>query len=296
MKQLLTYCSALVFLCLSGFKNTEEKTNIRIADAGWTKGPERGFASLLLAPQESDSLEVLSPQVVRDPFGAIVRGDTSKKNLTLVFTGDEFADGGKMIRSTLKKNRVSGAFFFTGKFYSNPAFKKLIKGLKRDGHYLGAHSDQHLLYCDWVKRDSLLVTKAEFVEDLRKNYQRMEDFHVPNSAAPYFLPPYEWYNAKIVEWTRGEGLHLVNFTHGTRSTADYTYPEMGKSYRSSDEIYQSIIDYELKDRNGLNGFLLLVHIGTDPRRTDKFYFRLEELIRELKDKGYRFTSINELLE
>jgi len=34
---------------------------------------------------------------------------------------------------------------------------------------LGPHSDQHLLYCDWDKRDSLLVTREDFRIDLQLN-------------------------------------------------------------------------------------------------------------------------------
>jgi peptidoglycan/xylan/chitin deacetylase (PgdA/CDA1 family) len=168
--------------------------------------------------------------------------------------------------------------------------------LKQDGHYLGAHSDDHLLYCDWVKRDSLLVTREQFNHDLKLNYLRMEEFGIFKADTPYFLPPYEWYNASIVNWTAQQGLQLVNFSPGTRSAADYTYPELGKSYRPSDEIYESILNLEEKDPNGLNGFILLIHIGTDPRRTDKFYLKLPELIKELKGRGYTFERIDEMLD
>ena len=230
-----------------------------------------------------------------DPFGAIVRGDTTKKEIALVFTGDEFADGGLVIRKTLRERRVPASFFLTGRFYRNPAFHGLIKGLRADGHYLGAHSDEHLLYCDWGKRDSLLVTEGQFRTDLENNYKRMRRFGIRKQDAQFFLPPYEWYNAQITRWTRKAGLTLVNFTHGTRSTADYTYSEMGKSYRNSDEIYRSILEHERLSPHGLNGFILLVHIGTDPRRTDKFYDRLDRLIRELEGKGYTFRRIDDLL-
>lgn len=160
---------------------------------------------------------------------------------------------------------------------------------------MGAHSDQHLLYCDWNKRDSLLINQQQFSRDLQANYTKMAKNGIPKKNAPYFLPPFEWYNSTISQWTQQESLTLVNFTPGTRSAADYTWPEMGKSYRSSQEIYQSILDYEKKDPHGLNGFILILHIGTDPRRKDKFYFRLEELLRELKEKDYHFVRIDELL-
>ena len=234
-------------------------------------------------------------KTVTDQFGAIIRGDTTKKMIALVFTGDEFADGGAHIRKTLRAEKVKSSFFLTGRFYSNKEFKPIIQKLKADGHYLGAHSDDHLLYCDWVKRDSLLVTQQQFSDDLKGNYRRMEKFGILKADAPYFLPPYEWYNASIVDWTAQQGLRLVNFSPGTRSTADYTYPQLGKSYRSSNEIYESIVNLEKKDPNGLNGFILLVHIGTDPRRTDKFYLRLQGLIKELKGRGYAFERIDEML-
>lgn len=121
----------------------------------------------------------------------------------------------------------------------------------------------------------------------------MKKFGIQRKDAPYFLPPYEWYNDSIVSWTREMNLTLINFTSGTISHADYTTPDL-KNYRNSEEIFQSIISYEKK--NGMNGFILLAHIGVDPARKDKFYLRLEAIIKELKQKGYWFVKVDELLE
>ena len=162
------------------------------------------------------------------------------------------------------------------------------------GHYLGAHSDKHLLYNDWTKRDSLLVKKQEFKKDVLQNYAEMKKFGVSKTDAAFFLPPYEWYNDSIAAWTKEMGLQLINYSPGTRSAADYTWPEL-KNYQSSEAIFQSILNYEQTKPAGLNGFILLLHIGTDPKRTDKFYHRLPELIQLLKTRGYQFKKINELL-
>lgn len=170
----------------------------------------------------------------------------------------------------------------------------MITQLKKQGHYLGPHSDQHLLYCDWTKRDSLLVTKNEFTKDLNACLHSIETYKVKRSAIKYFIPPYEWYNDSIATWTKQMGIQLINYSPGTKSTADYTTPDM-KNYRGSDEIYQSIFNKE-KDVNGLNGSILLIHFGTDPKRTDKFYNRLDDLIITLKESGYQFTSIDEVLK
>lgn len=227
--------------------------------------------------------------------GAIVRGDTALKEIALVFTGDEFGDGGKCISEILGKEKIKASFFLTGNFYRNTEFEPLIKELLKNENYLGSHSDRHLLYCDWTKRDSLLVSKKEFINDLEDSYSEMAKFGIKRDEASYFLPPYEWYNDSIASWTGEYGLQLVNFSGGTRSNADYTIPEMGNQYVDSKTIYNSIISYEKRTVSGLNGFILLVHIGTDPRRTDKFYFYLPELITELRCNGYRFVRIDKLL-
>lgn len=227
--------------------------------------------------------------------GAIVRGDTSEKKLALVFTGDEYADGAAVIADTLAKHGVKASFFFTGRFYRNPEFKSVIQRLQKDGHYLGAHSDAHLLYVDWNDRRKLLLTRDEFEKDLNKNYAVMRRFGIKKSAAPFFLPPFEWYNRTISDWTAAAGLQLVNFTSGTGSNADYTTPAM-KNYVSSEAIFQRIKNYEAGSESGLNGFLLLLHIGTAPERTDKFYNRLDELLEFLRSKNYEPVRIERLLK
>jgi peptidoglycan/xylan/chitin deacetylase (PgdA/CDA1 family) len=152
------------------------------------------------------------------------------------------------------------------------------------------------LYCDWGKRDSLLVTHEEFKNDLENSYHKLRQWGIKKADAKFFLPPYEWYNDSIAKWTKEMGLQLINFSPGTRSNADYTYPEMGKKYVSSEIVMQSILQYESKSSNGLNGFILLTHFGTDPRRTDKFYKYLPALIKELKKRGYEFLRIDQLLD
>lgn len=226
--------------------------------------------------------------------GGIVRGDTSLKQLALVFTGHEFADGGHYIADVLQQQKVPASFFFTGTFYRNQAFRPLIQRLKKDGHYLGAHSDAHLLYCDWSRRDSLLVTQQAFTTDLLNNYAAMQAFGIEKKDALFFLPPYEWYNDSIAKWVNQMGIHLINFTPGARSNADYTVPGE-KNYVSSKTIFDAIIKYEATDRNGLNGFLLLMHIGAHPHRTDKFYHQFPRLVRLLKQKGYDFVKVDDLL-
>lgn len=247
------------------------------------------------AAQQSQPVKPVPGSGFQYSHGGIIRGDVRQKELALVFTGDSFADGGGHIRTVLKKLEIPAAFFLTGNFYRNPKFKPIITGLIADGHYLGAHSDRHLQYCDWNRRDSLLVTREEFSKDLADNYLEMAKFGIQKTDARYFLPPYEWYNDSISTWCRQAGLILVNFTPGTKSHTDWTVPELGSRYVDSQTIFTSILNFEQAQPNGLNGFILLSHIGADSTRADKFYYQLEPLVQTLLQRGYRFKRINELL-
>ena len=121
--------------------------------------------------------------------GGIIRTDPSRKQLTLVFTAADKADGAEAIIKTLRKEKIQGAFFFTGEFFER--FPEVVKQLIAEGHYVGSHSYGHLLYMPWENRDSLLVSQAEFETDLRKSYAQLASFGIPYQAAPYFIPPFE---------------------------------------------------------------------------------------------------------
>ena len=227
---------------------------------------------------------------VKDNEGSIIRMDTTKANVYLIFSAHDFNDGGEIITKTLKQHRVNASFFFTGDFYANPENKKLIVKLINDGHYLGAHSDKHLLYADWNKRDSLLVSREEFEADLKVNYQKMKTVGVDIANAGYFLPPYEWHNQSIVDWASQLGLTLINFTPRIRTNADYTTPDMA-SYKSSDWILNDLKEKEAKQPGNLNGGIILIHLGTSEKRTDKLYNHLGELIDFLQNKGYQLKRL-----
>ena len=227
--------------------------------------------------------------------GAVVRGDSAQKEVALVFTADEFGEGLPAIIKTLQTANVKAGFFFTGRFYRNPAFQPLIQQLQQQGHYLGPHSDNHLLYNDWTKRDSLLVSRDSFLHDLAGNMATMKSLLLPIYPNHLFIPPYEWWNDSIAAWTKAEGLRLFSFTPGMRTAADYTFPAMGASYKSDKWILTWLENLLATDPQKLAGAILLIHAGTDPRRKDKLYDRLTEIITRFKAKGSVFRRVDGLL-
>ena len=248
-----------------------------------------GTASLTFPFSYYESQQTRNKTIVN---GGVIRGDSTQKQVCLVFTAAEWADGAETIIRTLKENCIKGGFFFTGEFYEK--YGDIVKRLLSEGHYVGSHSYGHLLYSSWENPDSMLVSQAEFEADIQKSYQLMADFGIEQKDAPYFIPPYEYYNERVSAWARQLDLSIINFTPGTGTNADYTIPSMGKSYRSSKELYNRLMNFE--KNKGLNGHFLMIHFGTHPERTDKFYKLLPQIIRTLKHRGYTFVSVPEMMK
>ncbi len=249
-----------------------------------------GTASLsfYLSYLESEGMKMKnSGKDLVDAQGAVVRRNIDKREIRLIFSADEFGEGADEILKTLAKKKVKASFFLTGNFLRNPKFSQAVKKMVADKHYVGAHSDKHLLYMNWENRDSVIITHEVFENDLKANYAELAKVGIHPDSAKVFLPPYEWYNAAISNWSAGMGLELINFTPGTGTNADYTTPDM-KNYKSSQALMEQLMKFEASSAEKLNGAILLIHLGTHPDRTDKFYNQLSTIIDTLKKKGYVF--------
>lgn len=261
--------------------------------------PDFAFPSDLEPPAPPDAR--IEPDL-RDPKaaftfdrGAITRGARDAKVMAIVYTGGYYADGGTIILNELKTRGHKASFFFTGDFLRRAEFKPIIERIRDEGHYLGAHSDKHLQYASWDSPPRLLVTRAQFDEDLTRNLVEIERFGIPRERARFFLPPYEHYTPEIAEWTAARGMVLHNFTPGTRSHLDYL-EDGAASYLSAPKIIETILTRETA-LDGLRGFLLLMHIGASPGRTmDRLHDHLGALLDELARRGYRFVRVDELLQ
>lgn len=257
-----------------------------------------GTASLiyLLAALQGQSLQSAPNDEYAYVQGAVVRGSQKEKELALVFTGDEFGEGILHIRKTLQQEKVSASFFLTGRFYRNPAFRKEIWLLQKDGHLLGPHSDQHVLYNDWKRRDSTLVSRDSLLQDLRNNLAAMRAIGLSDEVAGgWYIPPYEWWNEEVAGWLNESGVRLFSCSPGLATPADYTFPAMGASYKSNQQIRAQLAKVLEQSPERINGAVILIHVGTDPGRKEKLYHELGDIIRSLRQKGYRFRRIDELL-
>ncbi|MGE0091064.1 MAG: polysaccharide deacetylase family protein [Bacteroidales bacterium] len=205
-----------------------------------------------------------------------------------MFTADSMFEGGAKVLKVLKKNRIKGSFFFTGNFLRMMQHRKITGKIIKEGHYVGAHSDRHVLYAPWDNRDKSLLSPDSLINDVKENYRELEKFGVYPKDAKWFIPPYEWYNKESVELVSRLGLVTFNYTPGTATPADYTTPDM-RNYKSSQQLMDALFGFEQK--KGLGGAFILIHPGTENSRTDKLYNNLDVIIGRLKELGYEFDRL-----
>lgn len=225
---------------------------------------------------------------VADRYGAIVKRDSVGKTVYFIFSADSAFEGGDTILKVLDKHDIKGSFFLTGNCLRMHEHQDKINRIISDGHYVGGHSDKHILYADWNNERTNMVSDDSLKRDLTANYVELAKFGIKKHDAPYYLPPYEWYNEQNIKAIREWGLVPVNFTTGLYTSDDYTTPDM-TNYKSSQDLIDVLMKYE--EMHTLNGCIILIHPGTLPLRTDKLYHRLDEIVTTLKSKGYQFDRL-----
>lgn len=246
-----------------------------------------GLSAALLIPA------CAAPQPCTWDHGAVIRGDTSRRQLALIFTGGAYGEGTEFILDTLREKDVQAGFFVTGDYIARPNRHALLRRMITEGHYLGPHSHAHPLYCEWENRERTLVSREFFTNDLARNIADLRRCGaLPADRPVYFMPPYEWYNAEQVRWAAEMGVTLFNFTPGSGSNRDWI-PEGHARFACSPRILHDILAYEQQDPHGLGGFLLLLHLGS--QRADKMHVHLPALIDELRGRGYTFVRVDRLL-
>lgn len=219
-----------------------------------------------------------------DSFGAAIgHTDPSRKTVHLIFTADSAFEGAPMALDAMAHRNVKASFFFTGNFMRDTLNAPIIRRTIADGHYVGPHGDRHILLADWNKERTTLATPDSAIADMEAAYDHLLKFGIPRDSALILVPSFEWYNADHISAFRRAGLFPVNLTPGIETYRDYTTPDLSY-YSSSEWIWDQFLTREAT--NGLDGSIILIHLGTDSTRTDKFYRYLPALLDTLLARGY----------
>lgn len=225
---------------------------------------------------------------VYDRTGTMVRHDTLRPVIWLIFSADSTFEGAPAALDALDKRGLKANFFFTGNFLRDSANSAIIHRIVDGGHYVSGHSNGHILYADWDNRN-VLVDPDSTLKDMRANMAELRRYGVNTDSVTWLVPPYEWIAEEQVKTLADSmGLIAINPTPGIQTFRDYTVPQ-DKAYRDSESLLKQL--YEFERERTLNGAFLIIHLGTDSARHDKFHRFLPSIVDSLTTLGYSFERL-----
>jgi len=242
-----------------------------------------------------------SPSTFRATTADTTRGDTSVREIAFTFDGGSDANIAGDILDSLRARNVRATMFLTGQFIR--LHPEWVRRIVADGHEIGNHLDTHphLTTYETNRRQQTLATVTR--EFLLGQLRRAEESLVGltgQAMAPLWRAPFGEHNAEIRAWAAQVGYRHISWTRGAGTaedldTRDWVADRSSRSYRSREEIAARIVEFGNGRPEGLNGGIVLMHLGTH-RRTDRPHEMLPDILKGLQAQGYRLVTISQLLQ
>jgi peptidoglycan/xylan/chitin deacetylase (PgdA/CDA1 family) len=230
------------------------------------------------------------------------RGSIERKQVSLTFDGGSTDNAAVQILDILKANHLQVTIFLTGGFIQK--FPEITRRILEQGHEVGNHtwSHPHLTSYGADKRHVTLpnVTREFLYDQLQRTAQLFEEV-TGKPMAPFWRAPYGEHNEQIRQWAAELGYRHVGWTRGrnwqeSMDTMDWVADTASIAYRPAAEILSHFLAMAENDVHGINGGIILTHLGSHRQDGDHFYMVLPRLISGLREKNYAIVKISELAE
>ena len=193
----------------------------------------------------------------------ICLGNKDKKILYLTFDEGYEAGYTKKILEILKENNVKAAFFITAHYLNTQ--EELVKQMIDEGHIVGNHTVNHKSMPS-LKEEEI---KKEVMDLHTSIYEKF------GYEMKYIRPPKGEFSEKSIKYTNTLGYKTVMWSFAYEDWNEKKQPEEAKSK-------EKIVN------NFHNGEIILLH-GNSQTNTNI----LDSIIKEAKNKGYVFKSLDE---
>ncbi len=220
-----------------------------------------------LVPKTDGSLPDIPDnwKMLLSKYDGYYHGNTSFKEVYLTF--DEGYENGytPQILDILKENNVKAAFFITGYYLDKN--ESLVKRMLNEGHIVGDHTVNH------PSMPSLSVDKMKTeILELSNKYE-----NITGRKMSYFRPPMGEFSERSLALTQNLGFKSIFWSIALRDWE----PLPG----GAEESYNTVIS------RLHNGAIILLHaVSKDDT------LALPEIIATIKEKGYEFKSLDELVQ
>lgn len=244
---------------LNDFKNTIqtfETNGLNTKEVDWYIVPNKNNV-----PPEPNKIAI----PMFEKFSGYYIGNTDKKILYLTF--DEGYENGytSKILDTLKIQNVTAAFFVVKPYIkTNP---ELIKQMVDDGHLVCNHSSTHPSMAKILDEQKF----QKELEDVNLEFKKITNTDMPK----YFRPPMGKFSEYSLSLTNDLGYKSIFWSLAYK---DFDVKNQPTKEKAKEKILERIH----------NGSIILLH-AVSKTNADI----LEELIQELKSKGYEFRPLTD---
>ena len=198
-----------------------------------------------------------------EEYNGIAIGNTEKKVIYLTFDEGYEAGYTTQILRTLKENQVTATFFITAHYANTQS--DLIQQMIEEGHIVGNHTVNHKSMPE-LSEDEI---KSEVMDLHKVMYEKF------NYEMKYIRPPKGEFSERTLSITNSLGYKNVMWS--------FAYEDWNEKQQPDIEQAKTKI---LKNLH--NGEIMLLH-GNSKTNTDI----LDSIIKEAKNMGYEFKSLDE---
>jgi peptidoglycan/xylan/chitin deacetylase (PgdA/CDA1 family) len=220
----------------------------------------------------------------------------------LTFDGGSQANAAADILDTLASRGVKSTVFLTGAFIKR--YPQTVMRIADEGHELGNHTMNHPRLTTYAETKTQTtrpeISRASVANELAASERLLFERAEGLRFAPLWRAPFGEYNQEICEWALSAGYIHVGWRQGgswrvNLDSNDWVANVNSSAYKSPQEVFDKIVAIAKKP-GGLNGGIILMHLGTDrAQRSQQVHTILGKLIDTLRSMGYKPVTVSTLL-
>lgn len=210
------------------------------------------------------STSTMSKGIIHEKELPIYCVDTDAPQIALSFDAAWGNEETQKILDILNEKEVKVTFFMTGGWIEK--YPNDVKAIAAAGHELGNHSEKH--------KHMASLSAADCKKEIMIPHDKVME--LTGISMQVFRPPYGEYNDTLIQTLRECGYHGIQWDVDSLDWKDY----------GADSILNTVLNH----KNLSNGSIILCHNGA------KYTVEaLPKLIDGLKEKGYEFVTISDLI-
>jgi peptidoglycan/xylan/chitin deacetylase (PgdA/CDA1 family) len=230
------------------------------------------------------------------------RGSLERRHVALTFDGGSTDNAAEQILAILREHHLQTTIFLSGAFIQK--FPELTRRIVEDGHEIGNHTWSHphlTTFAENNRHETLPNLTQMFVHDQLNRTAELFEQVTGQKMSPFWRAPFGEHNAEIRQWAAELGYRHIGWTKGrswrqSMDTLDWIADTSSAAYHTSEEIFANLMNMSETEAYGMNGGIILMHLGSHRQDGDHFYNMLPRLISGLREKNYTLVKVSELLQ